>query len=80
MTKAFQPGLGGFTRAAFLQGSWSFGPVSGPPYQYYLKLLPDERIGNYFHPNETYWRVTDEGLVFFNQADEATTIFDQYRL
>ncbi|HQT64667.1 MAG: hypothetical protein B7Z75_05155 [Acidocella sp. 20-57-95] len=62
---------------AFENTTWRFGKTDGPVYCIFLKLFSDNRIGGYIHPNEKYWRLTDEGLTFHDQTGQVTTLFNK---
>ncbi|MES2019759.1 MAG: hypothetical protein V4460_00505 [Pseudomonadota bacterium] len=63
-------------RSRLLREHWQFSRVGGEIFSANLRLLPNGRIGNYSHPNEYSWRLTDEALEFCTQDGIVTTRFN----
>jgi len=54
--------------------AWEFGVAGRPPFGV-MRLMPDGSIGNYGHPNERFWRLTQDGLVILDEKGEISTSF-----
>ena len=63
------------TDAALTGTFWSFGPLGEPPHCPFLVLAPGGRIGNFYHPNEEHWQITDGRLEFTSSDGLPTTTY-----
>ena len=55
---------------------WNFGRADGHEFRWLVQLAPGGKIVNHSHPNEAAWAINDGTLVFLNEANEVTTVFD----
>jgi acetyltransferase-like isoleucine patch superfamily enzyme len=56
---------------------WIFSHLNGPIAARFLRFNRDGTIGNYDHPNEKYWKLEGETLLFLSFQKEVTAVLNE---
>jgi len=58
---------------------WSFGEYGSQPWATKIQLIPTGAILGYKNDNESYWKISNGSVCFFNKENQISTVFSQVK-